>query len=153
MGRGWVSRPAVSSEEASEEAGAALPAGTRSRPPMSDELYCKVYLAGAADSAAAKAAISAATGQLFERRGAQVAGLRVEVFDNGQPGWEASDADDDFLHWPVYLEIEPMDAEMALPAFIAALAGLLNRLDAHGLRSMASCDFEDELAAARQARG
>ncbi|MBK1616538.1 hypothetical protein CKO44_24155 [Rubrivivax gelatinosus] len=119
---------------------------------MSDGLYCKVYLAGAADSAAAKAAISAATGQLFERRGAQVAGLRVDVFDNGQPGSKASDADDDFVRWPVYLEVEPMDADMAQPAFIAALAGLLNSLDAHGLRSVASCDFEDELAAAQQAR-
>ncbi|MBG6081780.1 hypothetical protein [Rubrivivax gelatinosus] len=119
---------------------------------MSDDLYCKVYLAGAADSAAAKAAISAATGQRFERRGAQVAGLRVDVFDNGQPGSKAADADDDILRWPVYLEIEPMDADMVQPAFVAALAGLLNGLDAHGLRSVASCDFEDELAAARQAR-
>lgn len=119
---------------------------------MPDDLYCKVYLAGATDSAAAKAAISAATGQPFQRRGAQVAGLRVEVFDNGQPGRKATDADDDFVRWPVYLEIEPMDADMAQPAFIAALAGLLNSLDAQGLRSVASCDFEGELAAARQAR-
>ncbi|MBK1690200.1 hypothetical protein [Rubrivivax gelatinosus] len=117
---------------------------------MSDDLYCKVYLAGAADSAAAKAAISAATGQRFERRGAQVAGLRVEVFDNGQPGWKATDADDDFVRWPVCLEVEPMDADMAQPAFITALAGLLNRLDAQGLRSVPSCNFEDELAAARR---
>jgi hypothetical protein len=120
---------------------------------MSEDLYCKVYLAGAADSAAAKAAISAATGQRFERRGAQVAGLRIDVFDNRQPGAKASDADDDFVRWPVYLEVEPMDADVAQPAFIAALAGLLNSLDAHGMRSVASCDFEDELAAARQARG
>lgn len=120
---------------------------------MSDDLYCKVYLAGAADGGAAKAAISAATGQLFERRGAQVAGLRVDVFDNGQPGRKATDADDDFVRWPVYLEIEPTDTGMTRRAFIAALAGLLNSLDAQGLRSVASCDFEDELAAAQRAHG
>lgn len=119
---------------------------------MSDDLYCKVYLAGAADSATAKAAICAATGRPFERRGAQVAGLRVDVFDNGQPGPKATDTDDDFVRWPVYLEIEPLDADMSRAGLIAALAGLLDSLAAHGLRSVASCDFEDELAAARQAR-
>lgn len=117
---------------------------------MADDLYCKLYVTGAADAAALKAVITAATGQPFERRTSTVNGLVVDVFDSGQRDAQAA-ASDDFVRWPTYLEIEPVDDTMAEDAFIAALAGLMNQLNTRGLRTVASCDFEDALAAAQQA--
>jgi hypothetical protein len=124
---------------------------------MSDDLYCKVYVMGTAgtagvlSAAVVQAAVSAATGQPFQRRSTQAHGLAIDVFEADARATASAADRGDFLRWPVYLEIEPAHGTLGLPAFIEALARLLNALNARGLRTVASCDFEDALAAAQRA--
>lgn len=122
---------------------------------MPDSLYCKVYVndaGGTLDGAALKAIVSAATGARFERRALRAGGLLVEVFEHRLP-LATTDPARDFLAWPVVLEVEPEHAGLSKPDFVAALAAWLNTLNSNGLRTVASSDFEDELAEAQQRSG
>ena len=113
---------------------------------MQPDLYCKVYVAGAPDIAALKALVADTAGTAVERRTVRTALLEVDVFD--QSRHVPAEAGDDFVRWPYYLEIEAADDQVTFDAFLAAIAGLLNGLRTRGLRVMASCDFEEQLAAA-----
>ena len=115
----------------------------------SDDLYCKVYVAGVADAASLKAALADITGGSVQGRCISTPPLEVDVFD--QSRHMPADAGDDFVRWPFYLEVGATAGAGEFAAWLAALAALLNNMAARGLRVVASGDFENELAAKRRA--
>ena len=104
------------------------------------------HVTGAPDIAALESAVPEAAGSILHRRTVRTDVLEVDIFyeKHGLP----SDTGDDFVALPYYLEVEAANESVTFDAFVAALASLLNRLRARGLRVVASCDFEDQLAAA-----
>jgi hypothetical protein len=114
-----------------------------------DELYCKVYVAGAANHAALKALVAEVARAGVHLRTVSAPPLEIDVFDQSRN--TPAKTGDDFVRWPAYLEIGASAADVDAEAFVAALARLLNGLRARGLRVVAACDFEDALATAMQA--
>jgi hypothetical protein len=112
---------------------------------MQEDLYCKVYVAGAPDIAALKATLADVAKAGFERRTVRTRFLEIDVFD--QSRHMSADPGDDFVRWPAYLEIFAAD-EVSFDDFLAALGAMLNSLRERGLRVVASCEFESELAEA-----
>jgi hypothetical protein len=52
--------------------------------------------------------------------------------------------DEDFLFYPIYLEIEPKD-NIGSSGYIHSIGKLLNILREKGFKAVAACDFEDLL--------
>ncbi len=115
---------------------------------MQEDLYCKVYVTGAPDIVALKATIAEVTSASFDGRTARTPVLEIDVFD--QSRHQPPNPGDDFVRWPAYLEIFAADGA-SFEAFVAALARTLKALQKKALRVVASCDFEDKVAAAMQA--
>jgi hypothetical protein len=89
--------------------------------------YCKVFVDEAEPSIVATLSAS-----LY------VPGVVVEV----RRGNEPAGAPDDFVRWPVIVELE---AEDDGPAIVEATAELLRTLWDAGHRAVAACDFEADL--------
>jgi hypothetical protein len=111
---------------------------------MNRELYCKVYLDGDGNAASIKQMIADVLRGNLTRRTIRSETLLIDVFDNRKAG--ASESPDDFVRWPYYLEVEPIDPHIKFDSYVSALAFFLNGLRKKGLSVVPSCDFEDELA-------
>lgn len=114
---------------------------------MSDDLYCRVYVAHARDVAALRQKVAEVSGGTVavSTVSTPVLAVRVGAESRHLP---TTDEGDDFVNWPHYLEIDAADDKVTFEAFLAAVARLLDGLRQGGLRTVAACDFEEELAAA-----
>jgi hypothetical protein len=112
--------------------------------------YCKVYVAEAPDVASLLGLVAQVSGGAVQVStvATTVMAVRVAAESRHLP---LTDDGDDFVRWRHYLEIDAADEHVAFDAFLAAAAHLLNGLRAHGLRTVAACDFESQLAAAMTA--
>jgi hypothetical protein len=117
---------------------------------MAEDMYCKVYVDGAADLADLKDHMAAAAGKAAELRTIRTPVLEIDLFDQRKQALahSPSGSPDDFVRWSNYLEIEAAHEAVAFDDFVVAVASLLRGMRARGLRVVASCDFEDRLAAA-----
>lgn len=114
---------------------------------MDDDLYCKVYLQSDIATKAMQTLIATILEGRIDGRTIESKNLQVDLFENRFVGQPASA--EDFVRWPFYLEIGTVSAnEVKLDAFVIEIAALLRRLRETGVRSMASCDFEEQLLAA-----
>lgn len=107
---------------------------------MADETYrfCKIFL----DAAEADAVVDLLTGLLdgpFPHRVLTLPDAVVEVLGNPDTG-----AADDFIGWPTLVEIEAAD-EAANASVVALTASIVTATWDAGIRSVAACDYEDEL--------
>lgn len=114
--------------------------------------YCKVYLTGFDDPQSLRSLVAHVTDGVLSQRTVQTGragGLLVDVFTTGRHATPASGAGD-FVHWPAYLEIEPVPgaATEADGVFVAEVTSLLKALQAQGLRTVASGDLETQIAQA-----
>ena len=113
------------------------------------DLYCKLYVAGAADADA----LTVALNEITRSHGAPDAGLVRTAALNISVHAESrhlplNDEQDDFVLWRHYLEIDAADTHTGFEAFLAGLVEVIVGLRARGLRVVAACDFEDTLEAA-----
>jgi hypothetical protein len=104
-----------------------------------DYRYCKVFVDGIALGAA-----EALLGRLFrgtiERHTMDVSpGLAVDVRGNKDAG-----GGDDFVYWPVLVEIDAVEGVTG-GAVVEAVSRILDAIWDAGHRAVAACDFEDEL--------
>lgn len=103
---------------------------------MKDYGYCRIFVRGVLDEA--ERVVVVALAQENER---SFSGIEVEVRRSDE--W-AQASSDDFLRWPVHIEVDndvPESGEVVVPLVIRLLAGLR----AADLPAVAACDFEDEL--------
>jgi len=119
---------------------------------MHDDLYCKVYVSGARDTELLKTAVSSVVGATVEVSEVRTPVLTVRVGAESRH-LPTTHVGDDFVKWPHYLEIDAADERVGLDAFVAAIAQLVSGLRARGLRTVAACEFEDELEAALRGAG
>lgn len=113
---------------------------------MREDLYCKAYAAGAPDATALTTIIADASNAEANGRTVKTAGLDVDVFSLGRHG--SADLGGEVDLWPY--ELDAFAAEgVKQPGFVAALAQRSNTRQRGGLRVVASCNFESDLAAAR----
>ncbi|MFD6951039.1 MULTISPECIES: hypothetical protein [unclassified Nocardiopsis] len=82
-------------------------------------------------------------GVSFQEDEADVRGIDVEVRRNPDSSGEGT-FDEDFLFWPVLIEIEAED-DSFLPGMIVLVTDLLHSLWRAGAPAVAACDFEDRL--------
>ncbi|MDO5625602.1 MAG: hypothetical protein Q4G71_13050 [Pseudomonadota bacterium] len=117
---------------------------------MQDEdLYCKLYVAGASDPDA----LALMAGEIV--RGSVMLGadlvsasaLEMSVHAESRH-LPLNDEQADFLLWRHYLEVGAANADTSFEAFFAELARFIVALRARGLRVVAACGFEDALNAA-----
>lgn len=120
--------------------------------PSSDaELYCALYVAGAADPDALAAALGDSAQGHVTQGAALVQTPLLEMSVHAESRHlPLSDAQDDFTLWRHFVEVDAADDATSFQNFLAALARVL-ALRARGLRVMAACDFEKRLEAAVQA--
>ena len=116
-----------------------------------DDLFCKLYVAGAPDPAALAAAVANLTGGRLVGPASlidtPVLHIAVHAPSRHLP---LDDGQDDFVRWRHFLDVDAASAHMPLDAFVGALAPLVAGLRARGWRVVAACDFEEVLEAAVQ---
>ena len=124
-----------------------MPGMTHAAP--SQDLYCKLFVAGAVDDDQLSAAVDAIAPPQGARQASQ-----LDIFVHAQiRHLPLDDTQDDFLLWRHYLDVEAANVQTSFDDFLAELTQLVIGLRAHGWRVVAACDFEDELAAAVRAAG
>lgn len=110
---------------------------------MSFDLYCKVYVDGNVNHNSLIKVISVILDGKIERRSVYGTYFVVDVFFNKYANILAEP--DNFVEWPLYLEIEPDDENIDPQVYVKSLASLLSALRANGLRVVHACNFEVEL--------
>ena len=119
-----------------------------------EDLYCKLFVAGAADYDALSEAVNAITGGSGASGADPAEVLVLEIYVKSQSRHlPLSDEQDDFMLWRHYIDIDAADAHTPFDAFFAEVVRLVVGLRARGLRVVAACDFEDELEAAVRGAG
>lgn len=116
-----------------------------------EDLYCKLFVAGAADVDALTATvddISADAAMPGDGPGHSVLDIAVHAQVRHLP---LDDKQDDFLLWRHYLDIEAVSADTAFELFLVELVRLIMGLRTRRLRVVAACDFEETLDAAVRA--
>lgn len=119
-----------------------------------DALYCKLYVAGAADTRALTLAIDEIAPGAATPTDHASDDLSLDIGVHAESRHlPLSDEQDDFLRWRHYVEVDAASEDTAFEPFLAELARLVAGLRARGLRVVAACDFEDELNAAARDPG
>jgi hypothetical protein len=116
------------------------------------ELFCKLYVAGAADEDALSA-VADQIARACQAADAGSAGLSaLDIYVHAQSRHlPLDDAQDDFTLWRHYMDIEAADAKASFEVFIVESAQLVAGLRARGFKVVVACMFEQALEAA--ARG
>jgi hypothetical protein len=96
------------------------------------------------DAEAVSKILAGALGVPFDRNGAVVDGLDIDVWSNGYANKEPR-VGDDFIVWPLTIEISADEGPVARSVMFGVMERALVALWEAGIRVVASCDFEDEL--------
>jgi hypothetical protein len=113
---------------------------------MQYEPYCKIYVDSVMSKQQLCLFIAETTGGTLSLRTIENELLSIDVFDNQDARRDSPP--DSFVDWPIYLEVESVDSEMATESYVTALGDLLLALRKAGARAVAACDFEDQLPVA-----
>jgi hypothetical protein len=110
-----------------------------------EDLYCKIYVDTEMSKELFLDFIAKTINGRIELR--TVCGLffEVDVVNNqdAEP-LQAISRDDEFLYYPYYLDVEPLE-NLNRESYVASIAMLLKALWDIGAKAVAACDFEDEL--------
>ena len=104
--------------------------------------FCKVFVKGG-ESDALMAMLATLLDGHFQRHSMFLRGFVVDVRRNPDAA-DAADPGDDFVRWPVLVELEA-EEEVGERALAEAAAEILRALWDAGYPAVAACDFEDEL--------
>ena len=111
---------------------------------MNDALFCSIHVDGALARDAMASLVAELTGGAVVRRGVDCSWGRIAV-DDDYGDFEARAADrDNFLGWPILLEIMPSDSA-GRDEIVRGVASLMNALLGRGLRMLAQAEYADEL--------
>jgi hypothetical protein len=111
---------------------------------MNDALFCSIHVDGALKRDEMAPLVAALTGGVVVRRGIDCAWGRITV-DDDYGDFEARARDhDDFLGWPILLEVMPSDGAVR-DDIARAVASLMSGLIERGLRVLAQAEYADEL--------
>jgi hypothetical protein len=110
-----------------------------------DDLFCTVYVLSELDRFQIATLIGSQLGGNVNGKFISTAQVEIEIRENEdfQPDRHQ---EKDFLFYPIYLEIEPNENAEAFD-YIAEVKEILEILDKRGCKSVAVCDFEDQLNA------
>jgi hypothetical protein len=109
---------------------------------MSDYSYCKILVDGIGVERAQRLLGGLFEGT-FERHAMTLNGMDVEVRRNPDHLLE-NESTDDFVRWPVQVDIEPVAPE-GEAAMRETVARILEALWSVQAQAVAACDFENEL--------
>ena len=109
-----------------------------------DDLYCKLFVAGARDADALTGAVDEITHGAVMPGGPGNPALDVAVHAQIRH-MPLDDAQDDFVLWRHYLDIDAAAGDTAFDTYLAELVQLIVGLRARGMRAVAACDFEQTL--------
>lgn len=104
--------------------------------------YCRILVKGIKVDEA-QPLLSSLFGGTFERHTMTVGDIDVEVRRNPDAGREGA-ASEDFVLWPVQVEIEPL-APAGETGMVETVTRILAVLWEAKAEAVAACDFEDEL--------
>lgn len=107
-----------------------------------EDLYCKIYVDAPIDKEALKQVLLEISGGRLVALTVTTDFFELSVFRT-RPG--ALCGLDDFLYWPYYLEIEPVNDGTDEEVYMSALASMIRELEARGFGAVPSCSFEDRL--------
>ena len=111
---------------------------------MNDALFCSIHVDGALARDAMALLVAELTDGAVVRRGVDCSWGRIAV-DDDYGTFEVRKADpDDFLGWPILLEIMPSDSA-GRDEVVRGVASLMNALVGRGLRVLAQAEYADEL--------
>jgi hypothetical protein len=111
---------------------------------MNDALFCSIHVDGALKRDEMASLVATLTGGVVVRRGVDCAWGRIAV-DDDYGDFEARARDhDDFLGWPILLEVMPSDGAVR-DDIARVVASLMNALIDRGLRVLAQAEYADEL--------
>lgn len=110
-----------------------------------DNLYCKIYINTAHSRGAVLEFLSKiVSGVICHRRTVASRYLDLDVVVNKSFSVPGLNNEDEFLSYPIYLDVEPNSRASAIE-YIVAVSELLQGLWAAGFDAVAACDFEDKL--------
>jgi hypothetical protein len=101
--------------------------------------FCKIFV-NAAEISSVTEMVAVLLGGQFERRSMHLPGIWVDVRSNP----DRAEAGDDFVHWPVLIELEADDVG-DVRTVVDAATRIITALWEAGDPAVAACDFEDEL--------
>ncbi len=104
--------------------------------------YCKIFVK-ASDPEPVKDLLARLLGGTFHRRDLLIDGLAVSVLKNSDAAGP-DEADDDFVRWPLLVELEA-EQPTAADRMLGTSAQVLAALWESGRPAVAACDFENEL--------
>jgi len=104
--------------------------------------YCKVFVKRG-ETDALMTMLATLLGGQFQRHSMFLAGFVVDVRRNADAA-DAADSGDDFVRWPVLVELEAESGE-GERALAETAAEMLRALWDAGYPAVAACDFEAEL--------
>ncbi len=104
--------------------------------------FCRIFVKGVTTEAVMAMLTTLVKGE-FRRRSMFLPGLVVDVLRNGDAAG-AGDPGDDFVRWPVSIELEAA-ADAGEEVMVETVSKVLWALWNAGHGAVAACDFEDEL--------
>jgi hypothetical protein len=111
---------------------------------MNDSLFCSIHVDASLARDDVATLVATLAGGVVARRGVDCAWARIAV-DDDYGDSEARVADrDDFLGWPILLEIMPHDSAPR-DDVVRGVAALMNALIHRGLRVLAQAEYAEEL--------
>ena len=110
--------------------------------PLSDYIYCKIFVAKASEQEVREIA-SSALGAYFQGKFLEASDILVEVSRNPDSHGDRN-FDEDFIYWPTLIELE-LENHSHFPILARKTSLLLSTLWGASLPSIAACDFEDQL--------
>lgn len=110
---------------------------------MNDALFCSIHVDAKLKAEAMAALVGELTGGAVAHGAVDVAWGRIAV-DDDYGDFERRGDPDDFLGWPVLLEVMPADGSQAADV-VPAVAGLMTALIDRGLRVLAHSNYAEQL--------
>jgi hypothetical protein len=104
--------------------------------------YCKIFVSQT-DEAGVKESLAALLRGRFQRHSMALDNAVIDVRVNPDVA-DAVDVGDDFLRWPVVIEVERAESA-GDSAIVATVSRILTMLWGAGQPAVAACDYEDEL--------
>jgi hypothetical protein len=102
--------------------------------------YCSVYVR-TSDPTLVRDLLAQVLGARVDRRSLLLPGITIDVRPNPDLSADASHPAEDFVRWPVLIEMNSTQPS----AMVAAASSVITRLWEAGHPAIAACDFEDEL--------
>lgn len=104
--------------------------------------YCKIFVSQTGE-ASVKESLETLLGGRFQRHSMELDDAVIDVRVNPDVA-DAVDVGDDFLRWPVVIEVERAESA-GNSAIVATVSRILTTLWGAGQPAVAACDYEDEL--------